>query len=296
MRMMDMQKVCVLGAGTMGRGIAQLLAQHGITAVLVDISDDIVNGALKTLEKGMMKRVTKGKMTEAEVAEIMGRIIPSTQLEAAADCDFVIEAVLEDVALKQETFARLEKIVKDGVILASNTTACSLSEIAAAVQDPGRVIGMHFFNPPVIMKLVEIMPALQTSPETLETTRAFAEKLGKEPVVTMKEGVAGIASRVLAALLNEAVWVLDEGIGTAADIDKAMKMGANQPMGPLELIDLIGIDIHLAKTETLYKKLGDARYRPCYLLKKMVAAGYLGRKSGIGFYDYSQDPPVPTKL
>lgn len=294
--MMDMQKVCVLGAGTMGRGIAQLLAQHGITAVLVDISDDIVNGALKTLEKGMMKRVTKGKMTEAEVAEIMGRIIPSTQLEAAADCDFVIEAVLEDVALKQETFARLEKIVKDGVILASNTTACSLSEIAAAVQDPGRVIGMHFFNPPVIMKLVEIMPALQTSPETLETTRAFAEKLGKEPVVTMKEGVAGIASRVLAALLNEAVWVLDEGIGTAADIDKAMKMGANQPMGPLELIDLIGIDIHLAKTETLYKKLGDARYRPCYLLKKMVAAGYLGRKSGIGFYDYSQDPPVPTKL
>ncbi len=293
---MDIKKCVVLGAGTMGGGIAQLLAQNGIETVLTDVRGDIVQGALNKIKKGLAARVEKGKMTEEESAGILSRISGTTGLEAAAGCDFVIEAVLEDVSLKKEIFSKLDSITRQDVILATNTTACSLSEIASAVKNPDRVIGMHFFNPPVVMKLVEIMPALQTSPQTVERTRAFAESLGKEPVVTLKEGVAGIASRVLAALLNEAVWVLEEGIGSAADIDKAMKMGANQPMGPLELIDLIGIDIHLAKTETLYSKLGDARYRPCYLLKKMVAAGYLGRKSGKGFYDYSQIPPVPTKL
>lgn len=293
---MHIKKGLVLGAGAMGSGIAQLLAQNGITAYLVDIKEEIVNSALVKLEKGMMSRVEKGKMSVEELKDIMSRIIVSTDMEAAADCDFVIEAIVEDVKLKQEVFKRLDNITREDAILASNTTACSLSEIASAVKRPDRVVGMHFFNPPLVMKLVEIMPALPTSPETVELTRAFAEFLGKEPVVNMKEGIAGIASRVLAALLNEAVWVLEDGIGTAADIDKAMKMGANQPMGPLELIDLIGIDVHLAKTETLYSKLGDARYRPCYLLKKMAAAGYLGRKSGKGFYDYSQTPPIPARL
>lgn len=293
---MEIKKALVLGAGTMGGGIAQLLAQNGVKAVLMDVKEDIVKKAVAKINIGLMARVEKGKMTEAEVAGIMSRISAVTDINAGADCDFVIEAVLEDVALKQELFAKLDKIVREDVILATNTTACSISQIASAVTRPGRVVGMHFFNPPVVMKLVEIMPALQTSPATIAATRTFAEFLGKEPVVTLKEGVAGIASRVLAGLLNEAVWVLEEGIGTAADIDRAMKLGANQPMGPLELIDLIGIDIHLAKTETLYNKLSDPRYRPCYLLKKMVAAGYLGRKSGKGFYDYSQNPPVPTKL
>lgn len=293
---MAIKKGLVLGAGTMGAGIAQLLAQNGLEAVLMDVREEIVKGAVAKIRKGLLSRVEKGKMTADEVSGIMARITPVTDIEAGAGCDFVVEAILEDVKLKQETFARLAKIVREDVILATNTTACSISEIASAVKDPARVVGMHFFNPPVIMKLVEIMPALQTSPETIAKTRAFAEFLGKEPVVTLKEGVAGIASRVLAGLLNEAVWVLEEGIGTAADIDRAMKLGANQPMGPLELIDLIGIDIHLAKTETLYNKLGDSRYRPCYLLKKMVAAGYLGRKTGKGFYDYSQNPPVPTRL
>lgn len=293
---MKINKAMVLGAGTMGAGIAQLMAQNGIPTVIYGRNEERLNKALKKLEQGMMKRVEKGKMTEDEVKAVMSKLSISTSMEVAADCDFVLEALLENITLKQETFAKLDSIAKEDAILASTTTACSLTEIASAMKNPGRFAGMHFYNPAVIMKLVEIMPAIQTSPETLVKVTEIATGLGKETVVTAKEGIAGITSRILAALLNEAVWVLEEGIGTAADIDKAMKMGANHAMGPLELIDLIGLDVHLAKTETLYSKIGDARYRPCYLLKKMVAAGYLGRKAGKGFYDYSQDPRVPTRL
>ncbi len=293
---MDVKKGFVLGAGIMGSGIAQLMAQNGIEATLMDINEDIVKKSLDRIQKGLQGRVAKGKMTAEEVEGILSRIKPSTNLDDAAGSDFVIEAVIEDVKLKQKVFAKLDEVTRDDVILATNTTACSISEIASAVKNPGRVIGMHFFNPAVVMKLVEIMPGLGTSPETAAKTRDFAEYLGKVPVVTEREGIAGIASRVLAALLNEAVWVLYEGIGSVSDIDTAMKMGANQPMGPLALIDLIGIDVHLAKTRTLYDKFGDARYRPCYLLEKMVLAGYLGRKSGKGFYDYSVDPPKPMVL
>lgn len=293
---MEIKKAAVLGAGTMGSGIAQLMAQNGITTVIYGRNEERLNNALNKIEKGMMKRVEKGKMTEDEVKTIMSRLSVSTDIKAAADCDFVLEALLENVVLKQEIFAKLDEIVKEDAILASTTTACSLTEIASAMKNPQRFAGMHFYNPAVVMKLVEIMPAIQTAPETISKVVEIATDLGKETVVTAKEGIAGITSRILAALLNEAVWVLEEGIGTAADIDKAMKMGANHAMGPLELIDLIGLDVHLAKTETLYSKIGDARYRPCYLLKKMVAAGYLGRKAGMGFYDYSQNPPVPTRL
>jgi 3-hydroxybutyryl-CoA dehydrogenase len=293
---MDIKKGFVLGAGIMGTGIAQLMAQKGIDVVLVDVDESIAQKSFDNIEKGLNGRVEKGKITADEVKDILSRIKISADIEAAADADFVIEAVVENVGLKQEIFARLEKIAPQHAVLATNTTACSISEIASSVKDPSRVIGMHFFNPAVVMKLVEIMPGISTNPAVVEQTRDFAEFLGKEPVVTAKEGIAGIASRVLAALLNEAVWVLDEGIGTVAEIDQAMKMGANQPMGPLQLIDLIGIDTHLAKTRTLYAKLGDARYRPCYLLEKMVHAGYLGRKSKKGFYDYTQDPPAPMQL
>lgn len=293
---MEIKKGFVLGAGIMGSGIAQLMAQKGLEATLVDVNEDIVKKSLARIEKGLQRRVDKGKMTEEEVKGILSRIKPSVSLDDAAGSDFIIEAVIEDVKLKQKVFAKLDEVSRDDVILATNTTACSISEVASAVKDPGRVVGMHFFNPAVVMKLVEIMPGLATRPEVVTQTREFAEFLGKTPVVTEKEGIAGIASRVLAALLNEAVWVLYEGIGSVADIDTAMKMGANQPMGPLALIDLIGIDTHLSKTRTLYEKFGDARYRPCYLLEKMVLAGYLGRKSGKGFYDYTVDPPQPMVL
>jgi len=293
---MEIKKGFVLGAGIMGTGIAQLMAQKGIDVTLSDVDQSIVERSLKNIEKGLQRRVEKGKMTDDQVKDILGRITPSQGVKDAAQADFVVEAIIEDVKIKQDTFDELESVVKEGVILASNTTACSISEISSKAKDPGRIVGMHFFNPAVVMKLVEIMPGLATRPEVVDQTREFAEFLGKEPVVTAKEGIAGIASRVLAALLNEAVWVLEEGIGTVEDIDKAMKMGSNQPMGPLELIDLIGIDTHLAKTRTLYNKFGDARYRPCYLLEKMVHAGYLGRKSKKGFYDYTGDTPVPMRI
>jgi len=293
---MDIKKVFVLGAGIMGSGIAHLCAQQGLNVVLVDIDEGILKKSLAGIEGILNKKVAKGKMTEDAVKELVGRIKISTDKSEAASCDFVIEAVTENINLKQKLFKELDEIVPDGIILATNTTACSISEVASVTKDPSRVIGMHFFNPAVVMKLVEIMPGLATKPVVAETTKELVEFLGKEPVVTAKEGIAGIASRVLAGMLNEAVWVLEEGIGTAADIDKAMKMGSNLPMGPLALIDMIGIDTHLAKTRNLYVKLGDARYRPCYLLEKMVHAGYLGRKAGKGFYDYTQDPPVPTVL
>lgn len=293
---MEIKTGFVLGAGIMGAGIAHLMAQKGLNVILVDINDDILKKSIAGIENILNKRVEKGKMTSEEVKELLGRIKTTTDRKEAANADFIIEAVIEDVKLKQDAFSELESYAKPGVILATNTTACGISEIASAVKEPGRVVGMHFFNPAVVMRLVEIMPGVASDPAIVEKTREFAEFLGKEPVVTFKEGIAGIASRVLAALLNEAVWVLEEGIGGVGDIDKALQMGSNQPMGPLALIDLIGIDTHLAKTRTLYEKLGDARYRPCYLLEKMVHAGYLGRKSGKGFYDYTQDPPVPMTL
>ncbi|HHU75663.1 MAG TPA: 3-hydroxybutyryl-CoA dehydrogenase [Firmicutes bacterium] len=293
---MAIKKVFVLGAGIMGTGIAHLCAQQGLDVVLVDIDEGILKRSIGNIEGILNKRVEKGRITADEAKGIVGKIKTSTDKKEAASCDFVIEAVTENIKLKQQLFAELDEIVPPQIILATNTTACSISEVASVTKDPSRVIGMHYFNPAVVMKLVEIMPGLATKKSVVDTTEEFVKSLGKEPVVTAKEGIAGIASRVLAGMLNEAVWVLEEGIGTAADIDKAMKMGSNLPMGPLALIDMIGIDTHLAKTRNLYEKLGDARYRPCYLLEKMMHAGYLGRKSGKGFYDYSQDPPVPTVL
>jgi len=283
---MDIKKPFVVGAGIMGAGIGQLCAQKGYDVTVVDVSDEIIGGARTKVAKGLERRVEKGKITQEDADSILSRINWSTDLELAGESDFVIEAVLENLELKKEIFQKLDSLCADETILASNTTALSVSEIAAATSRPGKIIGMHFFNPAVIMKLVEIIRGNQTADETVTATKEFAEKLGKVPIVTHKEAPAGIVSRVLAGLLNEAAMVYADGIASPQDIDEAMKLGAGLPMGPLALIDLIGLDIHLAKMETLYNKLNDERYKPPFIIRQMVAEGKLGKKSGEGFYKY----------
>lgn len=289
-----MKKIFIIGAGTMGRGIAQVAAESGFTAYMTDISLEVAQKSLNTIKSGLDKQVQKGKTTAEKVAETMGRIIAVEGLNECSQADFIIEAALEDVKLKQEIFRKVEPIAAPTAILATNTTSCSITEIASATKTPERVVGMHFFNPAILMRLVEIMPGILTDQETVEKTQQLALEMGKDPVVTKKEGPAGITSRVLAGLLNEAIWVLHEGIATVDAIDKAVVLGCNHKMGPFALIDLIGIDIHYAKTRMLFEKTGDLRYRPCYLLEQMIQAGLLGKKVGKGFYDYSQEPAVPV--
>jgi len=288
------EQALVVGAGIMGTGIAQVFAQAGMAVRLSDTDPVIVQKSMARIEQGLSDRVAKGKLDEERKQRILGLIEPAADLAAAREAHFIVEAIVEDVEIKRETFRELDRHAPPGALLATNTTACSITRIAAATQRPENVVGMHFFNPAQVMKLVEIMPGLLTSRATLAAARDLALRLGKEPVVARAEGPAGLASRILAGLLNEAVWVLNDGLGGVADIDAAMKLGANQPMGPFQLMDLIGIDVHLAKTKTLYETLGDSRYRPCPLLQRMVDAGHLGRKAGRGFYDYGQNPPVPV--
>ena len=283
---MAIEKAMVVGAGTMGAGIAQVFAQNEIPVVLTDLNEDMVVKAIGGLEARAAKRVDQGKMSAEAKDAIFTRITPGTGYSKAADADIVVEAVFEDMDIKKEVLGALDEAAPEGAIFASNTTSLSITEMAAATSRPEKVVGVHFFNPPLVMKLVEIMPGLGTSKETVEAARALAERLGKVPVMANFDSPAGIGSRVLAGMLNEAVEVYAGGLASAEDIDKAMKMGAGLPMGPLELIDLIGVDIHLAKTETLYRELGDTRYRPNFLLRKMVRAGHLGRKSGRGFFTY----------
>ncbi|MFQ6108790.1 MAG: 3-hydroxyacyl-CoA dehydrogenase family protein [Candidatus Aminicenantales bacterium] len=283
---MDVKKPFVVGAGVMGAGIGQLCSQQGYEVTVVDVSEDIIGKAKEKVRSGLRRRVDKGKISEQEMESVLSRIRWSTDLNLARESDFVVEAVSEDLDLKKEVFAELDSICSPGTILATNTTALSVSEIAAATSRPEEVIGMHFFNPAVVMKLVEIIRGEKTSDETVEKTRMFAEKLGKIPIATHREAPAGIVSRVLASLLNEAAIVYENGIASAQDIDEAMKLGAGLPMGPLALIDMIGLDIHLSKMETLYAKLKDERYKPPEIIRKMVAEGKLGRKTGEGFYKY----------
>lgn len=283
---MEIKKPFVLGAGIMGAGIGQLCAQKGYEVFVTDVSEEIIGKAKEKVTRGLQRRIEKGKITQEDMDSVLSRMNWSTDLNIARESNFVIEAVFENPDLKKEIFKNLDSICSPETILATNTTALSVSEIASATQRPDKVIGMHFFNPAVIMKLVEIIRGDETSEETIETTKMFAESLGKVPIATFKEAPAGIVSRVLAGMLNEAATVFADGIADVQDIDEAMKLGAGLPMGPLALIDMIGLDIHLVKMQTLYKKLKDERYKPPEIIKEMVAAGKLGKKTGEGFYKY----------
>ena len=283
---MSIKKVVVIGAGTMGGGIAQLCAQQGLDAVITDISLDLSDAAKARIEKGLAKRVEKGKISEEDKNAVLSHITTAGDLTPAKDADIIIESVIENIEIKKKVFSEIDKLARPDTILVTNTTSLSISDMADATNRPEKVVQMHFFNPPPIMKLVEIMPGAKTSKETLKAAEAFAKMLGKDPVVCKTEAPAGIVSRILGQLLNEATWMVDSGVADAEDIDKAMKLGANHPMGPLQLIDFIGIDIHRAKMQTLYEKLNDPRYKHPKLIDEMIDAGKLGRKSGEGFYKY----------
>lgn len=284
---MTIKNVLVIGAGTMGGGIAQLCAQQGLQATITDIDLSLSEAAKVRIEKGLAKRVAKGKVSEEEKAAVLSRIDVAGDLSPAKASDIIIESVVENIDIKRKVFAEIDGLAPPETIFASNTTSLSISDMAAATDRPDKVVQMHFFNPPTIMKLVEIMPGRNTSPETLAGAEAFARQLGKDPVVCKNEAPAGIVSRILGQLLNEASWLVASGVADPADVDKAMKLGANHPMGPLQLIDLIGIDIHRSKMETLRSKLDDPRYQHPPLIDEMIDKGHLGRKSGKGFYDYS---------
>jgi len=285
---MDIKKVLIVGGGTMGGGIAQLCAQKGIDATIADINLEVANRSMDKVEKSLSKRVAKGKITEEDKNNILAHIFTSGDLASAKESDLVIESVIEDLEIKKKVFAELDQLARPEVILVTNTTSLSISAIAGATGRPEKICQMHFFNPPTVMKLVEIMPGKKTAPETVKAVAEFAAKLGKDPVVCKSEAPAGIVSRALGQLLNEATWMVESGVAEPADVDKAMKLGAAHPMGPLELIDLIGLDIHRAKMRTLRSVLDDPRYQHPGLVDRMIDEGRLGKKAGKGFYDYGE--------
>ncbi|HVQ30105.1 MAG TPA: 3-hydroxyacyl-CoA dehydrogenase NAD-binding domain-containing protein [Vicinamibacteria bacterium] len=282
---MSIETVAVIGSGLMGRGIAYAAAVGGFRTLLQDVSAEALEGALRQIGKDLDEGVARGKVTSDLAQAARGRLLSSTSLDEAARADFVIEAVPEDIALKLRVFARLDELAGPGVVLSSNTSALSIAEIAAATKRPDRVVGMHFFNPVPKMKLVEIVRAVETSDAAVAATAEVARRMGKETVV-VKESPGFVTSRVNALIGNEAFAMLQEGIASAEDIDKALKLGLNHPMGPFEMVDLVGLDTRLAVLEFLHKSLGE-KYRPAPLLVEHVKAGRLGRKVGRGVYDYT---------
>jgi len=276
----------VIGAGQMGNGIAQVAAMSGLNVIMNDIKEEFVERGLATITKILSRNVDKGKMTADEKNDVLGRIKTSVSLKDMSAADFVVEAAVENEALKFQIFKDLDGICESGKILATNTSSIPIGRIAAQTRRPEKVIGMHFMNPVPVMKLVEVIPGIATSEETLKVTWELAEKFGKTPAKA-NDYPGFIANRILLPMINEAVYCLYHNVGTREDIDTVMKLGMNHPMGPLTLADLIGLDTCLAVMETLYDGFKDSKYRPCPLLRKYVEAGWLGRKTGKGFYEYS---------
>ncbi|HEY0926265.1 3-hydroxybutyryl-CoA dehydrogenase [Brevundimonas sp.] len=292
--MTTIKTVAIIGAGQMGAGIAQTVATGGFDVKLYDAAGDRAPQALGAIAASLARQIGRGLMTQAEADAALSRIVPVTTLADAAKADLVIEAAVEDETVKKAILLDLVPLLGPDTLLASNTSSISITRLASTTDRPERFIGLHFMKPAPVMKLVEIIRGIATSAETYEVAVAFAESLGKT-TTNAEDFPAFIVNRILVPMVNEAIYTLYEGVGNVASIDKALKLGANHPMGPLELADFMGLDVVLAIMNVLYDGLADSKYRPCPLLVKYVEAGWLGRKSGRGFYDYSGETPVPTR-